>query len=72
MSLGFVNIQNLTHLGSKRCIYFFQSLGDILMYGGFTYSELFCGLPDSGVIVYNILGGAYYTFDDIIFQIKSH
>lgn len=56
MPLGLVQVQKGAYLPVQGGIYPRQTLGQVLMYGGFGDAELLCGGTDGGLIIYDVRG----------------
>ena len=56
MTLGFVQIQDYSCLGGESRIDGDQSLRAVLVYCALTDPKAFCCLPDSSVVIYDVIG----------------
>lgn len=65
VALGLVYIQEPARLSIQRRVDVRQTLGQILMYGGLTDSELLCGGADGGLVIYDVRGKVADSFLDI-------
>ena len=68
MTLGFVQIQDYSCLGGESRIDGDQSLRAVLVYCALTDPKAFCCLPDSSVVIYDVIGNGDSSFFNIIFQ----
>lgn len=71
MALRLVLLQNGFGLQIQRFVQPFQTLGQVLVYGGFADSKLLCSGSDSGFLFYNVLRYVRGTLLDVRFQ-KHH
>ena len=68
MTLGFVQIQDYSCLGGESRIDGDQSPRAVLVYCALTDPKAFCCLPDSSVVIYDVIGNGDSSFFNIIFQ----
>lgn len=62
MTLGFVQIQDYSCLGGESRIDGDQSLRAVLVYCALTDPKAFCCLPDSSVVIYDVIGNGDSSF----------
>ena len=68
MTLGFVQIQDYSCLGGESRIDGDQSLRAVLVHCALTDPKAFCCLPDSSVVIYDVIGNGDSSFFNIIFH----
>ena len=65
MTLGFVQIQDYSCLGGESRIDGDQSLRAVLVYCALTDPKAFCCLPDSSVVIYDVIGNGDCALIDL-------